>query len=464
MRMLKRLTLLAFVACAPRPQLDDAKLDVNTVGKKLPAGFLWGTATAAHQSEGGNTNDWSAYEMGSFPDGKPHILNNAQSGLAVDSWNRFDEDLALMKSLGVTSYRFSIEWSRLVPTPRSWNSAAMERYKTWVTKLRQNGIEPMVTLHHFSQPQWFAEKGGFEKEVNIVDFVDFVERSAKELGDQVDFWCPFNELNIFAAQGYLTGVFPPAKKGDTKTQALVMANILKAHAQAAAALRKYDTVDANGDGKATLITTAHHVRVFQPASNSALDTAIAALTDDFANESVPRALKTGRIILSIPGAVDIDEFVPGLKDSIDVLGINYYTRDMVRADLGSASLSQLYYRVGRPTSSLGWDIYPDGLYTFLTRFQAYGWPMYITENGTDDRSDSIRSDFLLRHIAAIERAVADGADVRGYYHWSLTDNFEWAEGFAPRFGLFKIDYDNNVARSASKGAEVFKKIGENIPR
>jgi beta-glucosidase len=439
------------------------KLDVATVGKKLPPGFLWGTATAAHQIEGNNTNDWTQWEMSKFPDGTPHIHNNEQSGLATDGFNRFDEDLVLMKTLGVNAYRFSIEWSRLVPTKGAWNSQAMATYKSWARKLRANGIEPMVTLHHFTAPIWFAEKGGFEKEENIPDFTDFVERAAKEMGDEVDFWCPFNEMIVVASNGYLTGSFPPGKKDDTKTQALVLKSMLKAHGKAAAALRQFDTVDANGDGKKTTITTAHHVRIFQPASNSALDTTIAGLVDDFANEAIPRAFKTGRIQLVVPGAVNIDEEVEGLKGSIDVMGINYYTRDMVRADLGNAAFSHLYTRPGRPLNDLGWDMYPDGLHTLLMRFNGYGWPLYVTENGLDDRSDTKRTDYLLTHIAAVERAVKDGADVRGYFHWSLTDNFEWAEGFAPRFGLFKIDYTNNRARSESKGADTFRKIGQNIP-
>lgn len=407
---------LALAACTPRPGLDLDEPSLDTLGQALPRGFLIGTATAAHQIEGGNDNDWTDWEKGSYPDGTPHILDGDQSGLACDSWNRFDEDLALMQALWSTTYRFSVEWSRLEPTEGAWDAAAMARYREWTVKLRAAGIEPMVTLHHFTQPKWVAAKQGFETLDTQAAFEAFARRVGAELADTVDFWCPFNEINVYSAQGYLGGLWPPGKKDDTKTQAIVTANMLKAHAKAAAALRAVDTVDANGDGKATVITHAHHVRVFYPASHSVLDTAIAALTDDFANESIPRAFKTGRIRLSVPGAIEIDEEVDGLAGSIDVLSLNYYTRDVIRADLGSASFSQMYFKKGRPTNDLGWDLYPDGLYVFLKRFSAYGWPLYISENGTADAADAFRTQYLAQHFAAIERAVREGVDVRGYYH------------------------------------------------
>jgi beta-glucosidase len=449
-------------ACSPRPGLDDEPFS-SSLGRGLPRGFQMGTATAAHQIEGGNDNDWTDWEQGSFPDGTPHIVGGAQSGLAGDSWNRFDEDLALMQQLGANVYRFSVEWSRLEPVEGAWDAEAMARYREWTVKLRAAGIEPMVTLHHFTLPKWVAAKRGFETEATRAAFVAFVRRVGAELADTVDVWCPFNEINVYAAQGYLSGVWPPGKKDDTALQVTVMTNMLKAHAQAAAALREVDTVDADGDGRPTVLTTAHHVRVFQPASHSLLDTTIAGLTDDVANEAIPRALKTGRIRFSVPGTIEVDEQVDGLAGSIDVLGLNYYTRDIVRADLSSAALSNLFYRKGRPTNDLGWDLYPDGLYLFLVRFSSYGWPIVITENGTADQADDFRTKYLAQHLAAIERAVSEGVDVRGYYHWSLLDNFEWAEGYSARFGLFRVDFDGERARSPTRAVAAFRSIRDNIP-
>jgi len=464
---MRRLVLAAAVgltACTPRLGLDGTSPSLATLGQGLPRGFLMGTATAAHQVEGGNDNDWTDWEKGSFPDGTPHIVDGDQSGLACDSWNRFDDDLAAMQALGAKVYRFSVEWSRLEPTEGAWDRAAMDRYREWTVKLRAAGIEPMVTLHHFTLPKWVAAKRGFETEDTQAAFVAYTRRVAEALGDTVDTWCPFNEINVYAAQGYLGGIWPPGVKDDTALQVTVMANMLKAHAAAAAALREVDTVDADGDGRATVLTTAHHVRIFQPASHSVLDTAIAGLTDDVANEAVPRALKTGRIRFSVPGTIEIDEVVDGLAGSIDELGLNYYTRDILRADLGSAALSYSYFKAGRPSNDLGWDLYPDGLYLMLTRFSSYGWPISITENGTADATDSFRTEYLAQHVAAIERAAREGVDVRAYYHWSLMDNFEWAEGYSARFGLYRVDFDGTRDRVPTSAVDAFKTIVENIRR
>lgn len=462
---MKRLALLtlSFLACQPAAGLDTVGADVGRLGARFPKGFLWGTATAAHQIEGGLENDWTDWEKGSFPDGTPHIKNRDTTAVAADSWNRFDEDLAAMKQLGVNAYRFSIEWSRLEPKKGEWNDAAMQRYRQWCLTLRANGITPVVTLHHFSSPKWFVEAGGFETDATRADLERFTRRVATNLKDQVDDWVTLNEPNVYAVQGWLAGVFPPGKKDDTVAQTKVIAQMLKAHAKMAAALREVDDVDADGDGHATRLMVAHHVRVFQPATSSTLDGFIAGLTDDYANEAIPRALKTGRILLDVPGAITIDETVPGLIGSIDVLGLNYYTRDMVRADLGSASLSQLTYRKGRVVNDLGWDVYPDGLATFLTRFAAYGWPMVVTENGIADRAGTLRTPYLVQHVAAIDYAIAHGADVRGYLHWSLIDNFEWAEGYSAQFGLFALEKDT-LRRLPTPSVTPFKAIADNLKK
>ena len=456
------LSALALSGCTARPGFDTQEPALDTLGKGLPAGFLFGAATSSHQVEGGLDNDWTEWERGSFPDGTPHIANGDQSGLAADSWNRFDEDLALLQQLGANTYRFSVEWSRLEPTKGAWDAAAMARYRQWATRLRAAGIEPMVTLHHFTLPRWVSEQGGFEGASTPDDFAAFARRVATELGDQVDLWCPINEINVYSTLGYLTGEWPPGAKDDQVRQILVMREMLRAHAKATAALREVDTTDADGDGQATVVTHAHHVRIFQPASHSVLDTTIAGLTDDVFNEAIPRAFKSGRFQVSVPGTVELDEPIEGLAGSLDVLGINFYTRDVVRADLGSAALSQMYFRPGRPVSDLGWDLYPDGLYQALKRYQAYGWPMVVTENGTADTDDDFRERFLRQHVAAMERAVAEGANVRGYYYWSLIDNFEWAEGYGPRFGLYRVDYAT-FARTPTKAVPTFQAIRANLP-
>ncbi|MFZ5470030.1 MAG: glycoside hydrolase family 1 protein [Myxococcota bacterium] len=454
------LTALVITACDARVSFRRSDIEAAPVGEGLPPGFLLGAATSSHQVEGNNTNDWTEWEKGSFEDGSPHIHDQSVSGAATDSYNRFDEDLALLKTLGANTYRFSVEWSRLEPKENQWREDVANRYLEWTLKLRQAGIEPMVTLHHFTLPTWVAEQGGWENEQTLFRFTSFVFKVATKLGAQVDLWCTVNEPNVYAVQGYIDGIWPPGKK-DSRAAALVLARLIEAHAFATSALRVADTVDADGDGRAVLSGLAHHVRVFQPASNSTLDTTVAGLTDDFFNEAIVRAARTGRIQLSVPGEIEIDREVIDLKGSFDYLGLNYYTRDHVRADLGDPSLSKQYVPKGRPVNQLGWDIYPEGLYQFLRRFGQEGWPIYITENGIADAEGTERPYFLRAHLYAVERALAEGVDVRGYYHWSLLDNFEWAEGYVPRFGLYRVDFDSpEKARTPTEAVETFRDIAQ----
>lgn len=429
----------------------------------LPEGFLWGAATSAHQVEGGLSNDWTAWEGAAFPDGTPHIHDRTVSGRACDSWERFEEDLGLLKALGATAYRFGIEWARVEPEPGRFDAAALDRYRSWLMALREAGITPMVTLHHFTLPRWCCEARGegptgLELPETLDAFERYVRHVGARLGDLVDLWCTVNEPNVLAAHSYLLGVWPPGVK-DQRRSTRVLAALMEAHARAAVALREVDTVDADGDGHATRIGIAHHVRVFQPATRSPLDAIIAGLLDDYFNEALVRMNRTGRIQLSIPGVISIDREIAGLKGSYDWLGLNYYSRDHVRANLRDPALAKLYVPDGRPKSDLGWDLYPEGLALLLRRFGQAGLPIYITENGTADAAGTRRADFLRTHVAAMQEAMADGVDVRGYFHWSLLDNFEWAEGFKPRFGLYGVDFDSPArTRRPTPAVQTFQQL------
>ncbi len=455
------LGLALLAGCTERPSFDPARVNAAPIGKGLPQGFLLGTSTSSHQIEGGNENDWVDWEHGNYPDGSPHIRDRSLSSRAADSWNRFDEDVQLMKQLGSNAYRFGIEWSRLEPTPGDWNAEAAERYRQWAHTLRTQGIEPMVTLYHFTLPKWVTASGGWENPANVEAFERFSGRVAELLRDDVDWWCTINEPNVYAVFGYMDGVWPPGRQ-DMKATVHVLANLMEAHARAARQLRTVDTKDADGDGKATVIGLAHHVRVFQPATGSTTDTAVSGLTDAFFNESVTDALRTGRVSLFIPGSISFQRDIPGLAGSIDYLGINYYTRDHIRQD-GSPSFSHKYVPSGRETNDLKWEIYPEGLYLLLKRFAAFGVPLVITENGMDDRSGERRKYYLRSHLYAVEQAVAEGVEVRGYFHWSLLDNFEWAEGYEPRFGLFRVDRSSaELPRQATPAVETFREVARNL--
>jgi len=460
---LRRIAKIAFSSLTSRPYPESpAQGSAPALADALPQGFLLGTATASHQVEGGNDNDWTDWERGAHPDGTPHIKDRTVSGAACDSWNRFDDDFACMKKLGANAYRMSVEWSRLEPSEGAWNEAAADRYLDWATRLREAGITPMVTLHHFTLPRWVATQGGWMSDRTIDLAASFAGRVARRLGGAVDLWCTINEPNVLMTLGYLKGIWPPGMR-EQRIAGGVFARLVKAHARMAQAVHENDRKDADGDGHATRIGIAHHVRIFQPASRSPMDKIVSGFMDTLFNQALIDAHLHGRVQITVPGVVDIDEEVPGLAGSYDYLGLNYYGRDHVTADLGDPSLSRQFVPEDRPVSDLGWDIYPEGLYLVLKRYGSLGLPIYVTENGIADRSGMSRPAFLRAHFDALVRAAREGVPVRGYFHWSLLDNFEWAEGHEPRFGLFRVDYDSpEKKRTATPAVETFQEIARQL--
>jgi beta-glucosidase len=465
--------------CTPRPELPAAAWQDPDLGKgfnrngKPP--FLFGAATASHQVEGGPksgglVNDWSQWE-----EQRPEMVHAAdKSANGPDSWENFSTDVQLLRRLGANGYRLSVEWSRLQPARGApLDAAAVARYRAWMQQLRAAGIEPMVTLHHFTLPRWvMSEFNGWEDETGRTRaaFTAFSEQVAAALGAEVDLWVTINEPNVYAVNSYINGIWPPGKRDNT-IAARVLANLLEAHAASAAAIKRGDTRDANGDGAAARVGFAHHMRIFQAATGSTLDGTIASLTDDFINESVLEANRTGVIRIDVPPSVSIRRPVEGLKGSYDFVGLNYYTRDFVRADLSDPALSLQFVPMGRPRNDLGWDLYPEGLYESLMRISkeklpdGTPMPIYVTENGMADADGMERPEVLRQHLAYMQKAIDDGADVRGYMHWTLMDNFEWAEGYdtRSRFGLFRTDFASpERTRTPTPAVETFRQVARNL--
>lgn len=415
----------------------------------LPRTFLLGTATAAHQVEGGNVhNDWAAFEA------EPgRIKNGEKSGRACDSWNLLDEDIALLRELGATSYRFSIEWSRIEPTEGQFDEAAWTHYQVQLQKLKAAGIVPMVTLLHFTLPQWLAQRGGLIAPDFPQRFARFVTEAVTRYAADVTLWCTINEPNVQMYQGYVIGIFPPAKKSNAEA-AQAFAGLLRAHAAAAKVLRKHDP-DAQ-------IGVAMNLVALQPARRwNLLDWVSSGLAEAAFNWAFYDSIAAGRIQFHPPGFPAIDEPLADLRGSVDFFGANYYRRDLVRFSPGAPGLVTTTGGPN-PRSDLDWEIYPEGLYDLLKAAHArYRLPIYVTENGLADASGDKRADYLRRHLYAVARAAQDGVPVRGYYHWSLLDNFEWAEGFTPRFGLYKMDY-KTLARTPSPGVAAFRQIANEL--
>ncbi|OYT25436.1 MAG: beta-glucosidase [Thermofilum sp. ex4484_82] len=389
---------------------------------RFPEDFLFGTATSSHQIEGGNIyNEWYMWERkGKLP----------ECGLACNSWNLYDEDIKLMAKLGYNAYRFSIEWSRVQPKQGAWNDKAIKKYLKVVKALKEYSIEPIVTLHHFTNPAWFFLRKGWEKTENVVFFTEYVEKIVEELVEHVKIWVTINEPSVYAYMGWVSGEYPPFKN-NVLLYFRVLRNVLRAHAQAYKIIKRFDIN--------SWIGIAKHFPVFQPAKKYILDQIIVDTADYNFNCIIVEALDKG----ILPGLF-IHRKYKELKGTYDYWGVNYYTRQVLKFNPTRifTLFAQPLKRVSEEVTDMGWDVYPEGLYNVLMRLKRSGKPIIITENGIATRDDRQRVCFIVRHLYQVWRAMNKGVDVRGYMYWSFIDNYEWVEGFKPRFGLVEVDYES----------------------
>lgn len=418
---------------------------------RFPLSFLFGTATAATQIEGGcTTSDWYAFSR------EPgHVRNGDTPLVACDSWNRWRDDFALQRSLGLGAYRMSLEWARIEPRAGEIDHGALDRYREMLGALRDSNIEPMVTLHHFTLPLWLAREGGVLSAVFPERFARFARLAAGALGDLCRLWITINEPNVLATQGYLFGLWPP---GQRSLPAAIRAyyGLLEAHVAAYRAVKELRGDDAR-------VGLAHHVRAATPArSGSIADRlAVEAITRLF-NETFASAVCDGTmfgpfdaLFRSRSGFRPVDA-----RGTQDFFGMNYYTRDVVHFSLAHGRELFIARTVppGAERSDLGWEVYPAGLGELLRVWaRRSGLPVIVTENGIADASDAKRARFLVLHLAEVARAIADGVAVTGYFYWSLLDNFEWAEGYEPRFGLVEVDYKTQ-SRHVRQSAHTYSQI------
>jgi beta-glucosidase len=396
------------------------------VRRAFPSDFLWGCATAAHQVEGGNHgNDWWPWEQEAG-----HIRDGNCSDPACDHYSRYDSDFALLRSLNQNAHRLSVEWSRIEISPGQYSDAALAHYREVLSSLRRHGLEPMVTLHHFTIPAWLAARGGWLDGEAPVRFAGFVSALLEAVGDLARFWITINEPTVVAYQGYLRGEWPPGHLGRFDEAVRALGGLIKAHWLAYEAIKRRQPE--------SMVGVAHHVRVFDPARWwSPLDRMVAAAYHRIFNDTVIRALREGELVFPLDRA----GAAHGPSPSQDFLGLNYYTRDLVRFDRHARS--ELYgrreLRPGALRSDLGWEVYPQGLAHTLRRLRRERLPIYITENGIADATDRLRPGYLTAHLRAAAHAIRDGVPLRGYFHWTCFDNFEWAEGYAAKFGLMECD-------------------------
>jgi beta-glucosidase len=415
----------------------------------FPAGFVWGVATSAHQVEGGNLNNqWSAWEQ------RGRIKSGDRAGLACDWWRNAEEDFDRAQELGVNALRLSLEWSRVEPEEGRWDLIALSRYRAMLQALRARGMRPFVTLHHFTNPLWFEAKDGFLAPESVQLFKRFTEHVVDALGDLCADWTTFNEPNVYAALGYFLGEFPPGQKGRFLRAARVTRNLCLAHA---AAYRVIHARQPNAN-----VGWAQHFVVFKPRRpKSAVDRWLSAFVDRRFNDNFAESVLTGQAPFPLNHfGQSLDE----VKDTCDYVGINYYSR--LRAGLALRSPRTLFFQLTvpphKPQGDSGIEIpygeaYPKGLRRAAERFAAFDKPIYILENGVPDRDDRIRPWLMRAAVKHMGKLLANGVDLRGYFHWSLTDNFEWNEGWHLRFGLIEIDPETQ-ARKLRLSAQIYADI------
>jgi beta-glucosidase len=383
-------------------------------GRSFPDGFSWGTATAAHQIEGGNTNnDWWAFEH------SPDSGCAESSGDGCDSWLRWEEDADLVAALGLDNYRFSVEWSRIEPADGEISRAALGHYRRQCEGLRERGVDPVVTFHHFTTPRWLTAQGGWESPQTVARFARFCDVVAKELGDVITRACTINEPNIVATMGWHAGIFPPGKT-DRELSYRVGANLVAGHRAAVEAIRQAAPEVPVG---LTLSMTDYQLA---PGGEHQL-------------ESIRRHAE--------------DAFLDGTGGD-DFLGVQVYTRMLIGPD-GWAG-----YEPGVPVLDMGYEFYPQSLGNCLRRAADYtgaALPLLVTENGIGTTDDAQRVDYVRQALAGVLDVIAEGIDVRGYTYWSLLDNFEWAFGYRPRFGLVSVDR-STFARKPKPSAAWFASI------
>ena len=400
----------------------------------FPERFLWGAATSSHQVEGRNTNnDWWLWEK--------QGRTKEPSGEAVRHFELFDEDFRLAAALHHNAHRFSIEWSRIEPQEGVFDDQAIHHYREVVQSLRRKSLEPIVTLHHFTNPLWFYEKGGWLHKEAPGWFARYAAKMAEELGKDVVYWITVNEPLVLVYHSYLTGLWPPGKKSAAQSWQ-VTRNLIQAHK---AAYQVIHEVYRRNSWPAIKVSIAKNLRPFQvcPKTNNWMC----------------------RLSVYLRHRLFNLYFLEKIREQMDFIGANYYEREIVSNDKALAygpfgGKCNTAHGHDDHVNILGWGSSPEGLYESLLWLKKYGKPVLIAENGTCEEDDTYRLQFIKTHLEQLERAIGGGVPVIGYLYWSLLDNFEWHHGFGPRFGLIEVDY-SNFKRTPRPSARQFGEICKN---
>ena len=391
------------------------------MSKQFPTNFYWGASTSAHQIEGGLDNNWSKWELGYAKKASEQYRKNPPtwykmseenlkdafnqdnyiSGKACDSFNEYKKDVEIITELGLNAYRFSIEWSRIEPKKGEFSEEGIQYYKNLVKELRENDIEPFLTCWHWPVPLWLEEEGGLLVK-NIPEYFGrYVEFLVKNLGKDVKYWMSINEPMVISSASYLIGKWPPQKRNPI-LYIKVFNNLINMHKEGYSAIKEYD--------ETLQVGVAKNNGYFEPYNKNPIN----------------------KVVVKILRYLNNFMFLDRVKNQLDYIGLNYYFHNKV----GVLGLKNDNDRV----NDMGWWMVPRGIYYPLKELKdRYNLPVYVTENGVADREGKYREWWLDESVEAMQEALEYGVDLRGYMHWSLLDNFEWAEGYWPRFGLATRD-------------------------
>lgn len=405
---------------------------------KFPADFIWGTATSAHQTEGNNTfSDWWHWEHRDRSQDKkpPQFLKRLIKRLedpskyplepsldACDSYNRYEEDLDLCKKLYNNAVRLGIEWARIEPEKGKFDADAIAHYKKVLESAKTRGLKTFVTLHHFTNPKWVADLGGWTNHNISTLFANYTKKCAEEFGNLIDVYLTINEPQVYSLQTFLFAKWPPQKANPLKVLQ-VQFNFIRAHKKA------YKIIKATGNYQVGIVKNIMFIRTKEEKPN---------LTD----------LLTVKFLTYL----NSNFFLNKIKNSLDLIGLNYYFTDNIK----NMKLNNTNDKV----SDLGWWLETNCIKNLLLETSKYKLPIFITENGLADANDTNRTWYIKEILKSCEQAINEGGNLKGYFHWSLIDNYEWHEGFWPRFGLVEIDRNDNLKRIPRPSFYEYSKICE----
>ncbi len=450
--------LLALLAAAAYGNLrrHPRSRTIPLAGQSFPRGFLWATGEDAYQHEGGNfNNDWAAWEA---VDPSP-ITNGDRCGIAADFYERYASDFRRAKKDGQNAHRIGVEWSRLEPREGEYDERAWKRYEAMLRALKREGFTVFLNLWHFTLPLWAARKGGWENPGLMARWEELVARCAARFGPMVDYWSTMIDAQIYALAGYATGELPPNRK-DQAAAIRVYRTLIHAHARAYHLIKKHADAKGHGPRGGPPVGMIYFFFHFEPKSFF-IDRVVCRQMESLFNWNMLDALHTGTIDIRVLLGPKVRESDPLLKGTLDWLGVNYYTRQIISFNpLKPGFIDRADY-ADYPASDMKWEIYPEGLYRLCGEIGARyrGVPVMITECGIADAADTKRPRFIADHLAWAHRLAGDGFPLIGFTYWSQTDNWEWKEGFWPKFGLYRVDRQT-MERRETRSARLYRFIAQ----